>query len=120
MTSLCISVGLPWAPAGLSSRPGDEPCAAAVRGEAERPADDDEDTVLEADEVPEVDDQPGDPGDQAAEPQPLDVGDRGGAADGREVPLVAVTERRCVARAEPSANDPCRVAALLHRDRCDS
>jgi hypothetical protein len=40
-----------------------------------------------------VDHQPGDPGREAAEPDEMEVGDRGGAADRRQVALVPVAER---------------------------
>ncbi len=65
-----------------------------MRGEAERPADEDDDAVLEPDEVPEVDEQPRDPGDQAAQPQASDVSYRRRPTDRREIALVAVAERR--------------------------
>ena len=44
----------------------DQPGTATVGCEAERPADEDEQSVLEADQVPEVDEQPGRPGGKAA------------------------------------------------------
>jgi hypothetical protein len=86
-------------------------------GEAECPADEDEEPVLEADEVPEVDDEPGDPSDEAAEFQPLDVGDCGCSSDRGEVAFVSVAELRSGARAQPSLHDLRGVAALLHGDR---
>ena len=53
----------------------------------------DQEPVLEAHQVEEVDDQPGHPGEEAAELDALDVRDGGGAADGGQVALVAVPER---------------------------
>src|SRR5205814_7284787 len=100
-----------------STRVGDQTRATAVRDEAEGPAHDDEQPVLEADEVPEVDDEPRDPGEEAAELEPLDLGDGCRAPDRREVALVAVVERRRLPRAQAVAHDRGRVPALLHRDR---
>ncbi len=88
--------------------------------EAEGPADEDEQPILEADQVPEVHDQPGAPGDEPTEPEALDLRHGGGAADRRDVPLVAVAERRRRARAKPRAHHPAHVPALLHRHRRDA
>src|SRR4051794_13757127 len=71
----------------------DQPGPAPVRGEADQPPDEDQYAVLEPDEVEEVDRQPDEPRGEAAEPDPLDVGHRAGAADGRQVALVAVAKR---------------------------
>src|SRR4051794_13983777 len=60
--------------AALSSA-RDEPAAAAVRDPVVRPAHDDHDAVLEADEVDEVHHEPEDPGGEAADAQPVQVGD---------------------------------------------
>ena len=46
---------------------GDQPGAAAAGEEAERPAGEDEEPVLEPDQVEEVDEEPGDPRDEAPE-----------------------------------------------------
>ena len=53
----------------------DDSGAATAGCEAERPADEDEQPILEADQVPEVDDQPGRPGGKAAQPDAFEVGD---------------------------------------------
>src|SRR5918992_1936151 len=108
--------------AGSSSVRGarDQPGAAAAGGEADRPADEDEEAVLEADQVEEMDDQPGDPGDEAAELDALDVGDGGGAADGGEVAFVAVAERRRSAALQAGADGLRGVASLLHGDGRDA
>src|SRR5919198_3833976 len=68
----------------------DEACAATACCEADRPADEDEQPILEADQVPEVDDEPGRPGEKAAEPDALDVGDGRRSADRGKVALVAI------------------------------
>jgi hypothetical protein len=107
----------PWAKRYF---PRDQPRAAAAGGEAERPSDEDEDAVLEANQVPEMDEEPGAPGDEPGQPQPFDVGDRRRATDDCEVPLVAVAERRQGAGTQPSLHDLGDVAALLHRDWRDS
>ena len=98
----------------------DQPGAAAARREADRPADEDEEAVLEAHEVEEVDDQPGHPGEEAAELDALDVRDGRGAADGGQVALVAVPERRRGAALQAGADGLRRVAPLLHGDRRDA
>src|SRR3989442_11766919 len=108
---------LRWVGRGLPSRLGDQAGAAAVGDKAEQPANEDEDAVLEADEVPEMHDQPGDPGDEAAELESLDVGDRCCSADRRQVAFVSVAERARLAGAQPSTHDLRGVAALLHGDR---
>ena len=66
--------------------------AAAVRQEAERPADENEQSVLEADQVPEVHREPGEPGDEAAQPEELDLGDGARASDRGEIAFVVVAE----------------------------
>ena len=71
----------------------DQSGAATVGCEAERPADEDEQSVLEADQVPEVDEQPGRPGEKAAEPDAFDVGDCRRSPDRGQVAFVAVAER---------------------------
>src|ERR1044072_1679111 len=72
---------------------GDEPGSPAAGGEADRPADEDEEAVLEPDQVEEMDGQPGDPGQEAADLDALDVGDGGRTADGRQVAFVVIAER---------------------------
>src|ERR671919_541518 len=97
----------------------DESGAATVGCEAERPADEDEQPVLEADQVPEVDEQPCCPGGKAAEPDAFYVGDCRCSPDRGEVALVAVAERPVLAASEPRADDAGRVPPLLHRDWCE-
>src|SRR4051794_24990484 len=95
----------------------DQPGAAAARGKADGPADEDEQAVLEAHEVEQVHEQPGQPGEEAADLYALDVRDGGGAADGGQVALVAVPERRRDAALHPGPDRLGRVAPLLHGDR---
>src|SRR4051794_22149308 len=71
---------------------GDQPRAAPTRHEAEHPPQEHEQPVLEADQVVEVDDEPRDPGHQAAEANDVQIGDGAGPADRREVALVEVVE----------------------------
>src|SRR5437773_2265359 len=70
-----------------------DPRAAPAGQEAEGPPCEDEQPVLEADQVEEVQSQPEGPGGEAREVQPLDVGDRTRAADRGEVSLVPVVKR---------------------------
>ena len=64
-----------------------------------------------------MDHQPGHPGEEAADLHALDVRDGGGPADGGQVALVAVAERRRRAALQPGADGLRRVATLLHGDR---
>src|SRR4051812_18787540 len=70
----------------------DEAGPPVVGDEADEPADEDDQAVLKADEVPEVHREPGRPGREPAQPDHMEVGDCAGAADRREVALVAVAE----------------------------
>src|SRR4051812_39754155 len=99
------------------ARARDQSRPAAARREAEGPADEDEQAVLGADEIEEVDEQPRQPGEEAAELHALDVGDRRGPADGGEIAFVAVAERRRGAALQAGADGTRRVAPLLHGDR---
>ena len=88
-----------------------------MRREAERPADEHHDPVLKAHQVPQVHDEPRQPGDEAAQLEPFDVRHGRRAPDRREVALVAIAEwRRRGPPAQPGAHHPRRVAPLLHRD----
>src|SRR4051794_3052473 len=93
---------------------GDQARPAAAGDEAEAPADEHEEPVLEPDEVPEVDHQPGDPGDEAAELDALDVGHGGGAADRGQVALVDVAEGLRRRAAQAPADGLGGIAPLLH------
>src|SRR5512132_1348116 len=104
----------------LSARLGDQPRAASMGGEAAGPANDDEEPILEADQVPDVHEEPRHPGNEAAQLQSLDVRDGGCAANRREVAFVVIPEPRSGAGAQASANRFRRVAALLHGDRRDA
>src|SRR4029079_14083060 len=92
----------------------DQPGAASVRVEAHAPPDEHENAVLEADQVPEVDEEPRHPREEATQLEPVDVCDGGGAADRGEVALVAVAEGPVRSVGEPGANDPRDLAALMH------
>ena len=91
-----------------------------MRREAEGPADEYEQPILEADQVPEVDSEPGHPGDEAAQPDALDVGDCRCSPDRGQVAPVAVAENAVFAPSQPRADDAGRVAPLLHRDGCQT
>ena len=88
--------------------------------EAERPAYENEQPILEADQVPEVDDEPGCPGEKAAEPNSFDVGDRRCSADRGQVAHVPVAEGVVLATTQPRADDAGCVPPLLHRHGCDT
>ena len=100
---------------GCSVRAADQPRAAPVREEAERPAREHEQAVLKADQVPQVDRQPGHPGQRAAEMDPFEVGDGARAADRREVALVAIAKRLGLPAGEPGEQRAGGVTSLLHR-----
>src|SRR5262249_20144850 len=70
----------------------DHPAAAPAGEEAERPAGQDEDPVLEADQIEDVDHEPEEPRREAAHLEALDVGDGARAPDRRDVALVPVAE----------------------------
>ena len=77
-----------------------------MRHEAERPADEDEQAVLEADQVAEVDERARSAqARKPLEPDALRSATARGAADRRQVALVAVAERRRRAALEAVADD---------------
>src|SRR5687767_12840776 len=93
-----LAVGLrarpsPFALLAGCRAPGDQSGSATVGCEAERPADENEQAILEADQVPEVHDKPRCPGEKTAEPESLDFCDGRRPPDRGEVALVAVAER---------------------------
>ena len=112
--------GVRTPPPGPGGRlPRDQARTAAAGDERERPAGQDQDPVLESDQVEDVDPEPQQPGDRAAEVQPLDLGDGAAAADRGEVALVDVAERldrlagepaldRGARRSGPAASPPAR------------
>src|SRR2546421_7726066 len=101
-------------------RANNQAAAAPPGEEADRPADQHQEAVLESDQIPQVYDEPGDPGRKPAEPDPVQVCHRAGPADRRQVSLVAVAERLVRAPAQPRFHDIGGVAALLHCDGGDS
>src|SRR5207249_8343124 len=98
----------------------DEPGATATGEEAEGPARDDQQPVLEADQIEEMDDEPGDPGDEAADADPLDVRDGLRAADRGQIALVDVFEGLRGAARQAIADYPRDVAAFLDRNRSEA
>src|SRR6478672_6266652 len=98
----------------LRRLPGDQTRSPPVRHKAERPPDQHEQPILEADQIPEVYDEPGDPRHEAAQMQALDVCHGAGATDGGKVALVPVVEGAGVAVVQAGGNDLRDVAALLH------
>src|SRR5581483_9856380 len=73
--------------------PRDQPRAAAARHEAERPAGEDEQPVLQPDQIEDVDAHPDQPGKQAAYLDALDLRNRMRTADRCQVALVDEAER---------------------------
>ena len=90
----------------------DESRSSPMGREAERPADENEQPILEADQVPEVDDEPGCPGEKAAEPNSFDVGDRRCSADRGQVALVPVAEGVVLAPSQPRTTRWLRTALV--------
>src|SRR6266566_58086 len=105
---------------GLSPALADEPCAPATGDEAESPARDDQQPVLEADQIEEMHDEPGDPGDEAADADPLDVRDGLRATDRGQIALVDVLEGLRGAARQTIADHPRDVAAFLDRNRSEA
>src|SRR6185503_5737104 len=70
----------------------DDPRIALERPVRPGPVDHDDDAVPEIDEEVDVRPEPHEPGGEAREPQPAEIGDRGLAPDGRELPVVAIAE----------------------------
>src|SRR3954467_6100593 len=99
---------------------GEHPPPPPAREEGKRPAHDPQDPVLEADQVEDVDPEPQQPGERAAEVDPLDLGDGAGASDRGEVALVDVAERLDGLAEHPPPHDLRGVAALLHRHGRDA
>src|SRR3954451_13730349 len=89
--------------------------AAPARDEAEAPAQEDEQPVLESDQIEEVHAQPEEPRQRTIHPDEVEIRHRAGAADRGQVALVAVMERRGLAAAHPVRNQAPGVAALLDR-----
>src|SRR3954468_8016961 len=121
-----IAVSLCGGPVLSSLRPDrgrrvdvlDHASAPASREEAERPADQHEQPVLEPDQVPEVHHEPGDPCRESAQPRNVDVRHGPRPADRREVALIAIAERLGILTAQTGLDELGGVAALLHRNRC--
>src|ERR1051325_1752710 len=101
-------------------RPGDEPCAALERHVRPRPLQQDQQPVPEADQIEDVDAEPGHPRYEAAEVEPADSRDRGGAADRGERAFVAVVERAQRLPLDGALDVVRRVEAFLNRRRRDA
>src|ERR671935_1626491 len=105
----------PWSSGGLvGANRGDDARAATVCQEARAPAREYDQPVLNADQVEEMHEEPDQPGDEAAQLDPVQVGHGLRLADRRQVPLVEVAERPAAAPLQSSPHDSRRVAALLH------
>src|SRR5215831_6559788 len=98
----------------------EDPCPAVVRHERPSPLNHDEQAVAETDQEHDVDEQPGQPGEEPGGLEPADVGDRPGAADRGQHSLVRVAERLGKLAAKSPQNIRGGMSSLLHRGRCDA
>src|SRR6516164_408492 len=73
---------------------GDQPRAAAIGEPGPDPVQKDRHSIAEPDQKENVNDAPEDPGREACELEPAEIGDRRVAADGRKRPLVVIAEGR--------------------------
>ena len=71
---------------------GDQARAAFVGRVGPRPLNEYQQAVAKADEKKNVDEQPGEPGDEAGDVDASELGDGGGAADGGQAALVPVVD----------------------------
>src|ERR1041385_2561893 len=71
---------------------GDQPRGTLVGHIGPGPFDQHQHAVAESDQVQDVDEYPEEPGEEAGEVQSAEVGDRGGATNGRQVSLVQIDE----------------------------
>src|SRR4051794_27839844 len=81
-----LLAGLP----GPVESAGDEPRASVVGEVGPSPLEENDEPVAEPDQEEDVDEEPGQPGEQAREPDPVQVGDARGAADRGQRALVLV------------------------------
>src|SRR5581483_10520299 len=99
----CSSGGL------VGANRGDDARAATVCQEARTPAREYDQPVLDSDQVEEMDEEPGQPGDEAGELDPLQIGHSLRLTDRRQIPLVVVAERPAVAPLQSLPHDPRRI-----------
>jgi len=79
-------------PSGKIGAAGDEAGSALVGEVRPGPLDENQDAVAEADEEKDVDEEPGEPGEESGDVEFAEVGDSGGAADGGERAFVPVVK----------------------------
>jgi hypothetical protein len=84
------------------------------------PAEEDDQTVAEADQEGDVDGEPGKPREPSRHLPAEQIAHRGSAADDREGALVDITEGRGGASRGQGQNVLCRVPSRLHRGRADA
>ena len=88
-TAAAVRVTVP-AEAGRAGEPvpvsGDDPGAAGVGDVGDGPLDQDQQPVAESDQEEDVDEDPGEPRDEAAEVEPAEIGDSAAAADHGQLP----------------------------------
>src|SRR6266576_6731752 len=93
----------------------DDAGAATVGQEARAPACEHDQPVLNADQVEEMHQEPGHPGDEAGQLDSVQIGHGLRLADRRQIPLVEVAEGPALTPLESSPYHPSRIAALLNR-----
>src|SRR5215468_7691981 len=95
----------------------DEPGTAIARNVVVHPLRQHQQSILEFDEIHQVDEDPHEPGDESGDAKEAKIGDSFVAADGREVAFVEIVERLGRGTSGGArANEARHPAALLHRD----
>src|SRR5216684_1539608 len=85
-------MGMRAAPAGKIRSAGDQAGAALVGEIGPGPLDENQQAVAKSDEEKNVDEKPGQPGDESGDVNLAELGDGGGAADGGQAAFVVVVE----------------------------
>src|SRR5204862_1354732 len=99
----------PWSSGRLAGTSrGDDARAATVCQEARAPACEHDQPVLDTDQIEEMHEEPGQPGDEAGQLDTVQIGYSLRLADRRQIPLVEVAERPVFTPLESSTHDPAR------------
>src|ERR1700730_12261859 len=94
----------------------DEPDDAIVSPVKEAPVHEYQSRVGELYQIHEVNEEPGQPSEQARDMERTNLSDGGSAADYRQVPFIEITERRRRLAGETQADKLGNITALLHGD----
>ena len=92
MTTLLRTIRRIRFPAGEVGAAGDEACSAFVGHVGPGPLNKDEQAVSESDEEEDVNEEPGEPGEESGDVDFAELGDGSGASDGGEGTFVPVME----------------------------